>query len=80
VNAITVPVYHQTEEDMSRNINGILQLQKEQKARQKKAAMVRIGIGAGFLVILVIGLSRRRRKAGESTLQLSRKVDSKTQP
>ncbi len=59
---IPVHVSPYTGEDLSRNMANILALQKEQKARQKKAAMIRIGIGVTFLAVLIIGLSRRRRK------------------
>lgn len=45
-----------------RNIESLLYIQKKNKARQKKAAIIRIGIGVGFLIILVIGLRRRRKK------------------
>jgi hypothetical protein len=49
------------QEDISRNMDGILQLQKEQKAKQKKAAMIRIAIGLAFLAVLIIGLRRRKK-------------------
>lgn len=49
-------------EEADRNINAILDLQKEQKSTQKKAALTRIAIGAALLVVLIIGLARRRKK------------------
>jgi hypothetical protein len=49
------------QEDISRNVDGILQLQKEQKAKQKKATMIRIAIGLGLLTVLIIGLRRRKK-------------------
>jgi len=51
----------QTQENISRNMNGLLQLQKEQNARQKKAAIIRIAIGVGLLAVLIIGWRRRGR-------------------
>jgi hypothetical protein len=45
---------------ISNNVDGLLQLQKEQKTRQKKAAMIRIGIGVALLAVLFIGLMRKR--------------------
>lgn len=48
--------------NMDQNIRGLLALQQEQRARQKKQAIIRIAIGVGMLVILVIGLSRKKRK------------------
>lgn len=47
---------------MQRNNNYILELQKEQRAKEKKAAIIRIAIGIGFFIILIIGLTRRRVK------------------
>ncbi|HEX7845726.1 MAG TPA: hypothetical protein VF476_07960 [Chitinophagaceae bacterium] len=47
------------------NISNILALTKEiekRKAKQKREAYIRIGIGILFLVILVIGLMRRKKK------------------
>jgi hypothetical protein len=45
-----------------RNMEYILELQNENRARQKKAAFVRIAIGVGFLALLVVGIMRRRKK------------------
>lgn len=39
-----------------------VQYQRQQKARQKKQAMLYIGIGIFFLIILVVGLRRRIKK------------------
>ena len=47
-----------------RNLNYFLQLQKERRAKEKRNAIIRIAIGIGFLIILVIGLRRRTKKAG----------------
>jgi len=58
----TTPVYNQTEEDISRNMDSILRLQKERRDKQKKAAMIRIGIGVALLIILFIGWQRRRKR------------------
>lgn len=53
----------QTEDSMmQRNNNYILELQKEQRAKEKKTAIIRIAIGIGFLIILIIGLTRKRVK------------------
>jgi hypothetical protein len=63
--ATIVPVTEQptiTEEDISRNMDGILRYQQEQRAKQKKAAIIRIVIGLAFLGVLVVGLLRRRKK------------------
>lgn len=42
-----------------------VRLQKENRLKEKKAAIARIAIGAVLLVILIIGLKRRRKKQGE---------------
>ena len=52
----------QMEASNKQNMDYILNLQKERKAKQKKAAIIRIAIGLGFLVLLIIGLRRRRKK------------------
>jgi hypothetical protein len=46
------------------NLDQFMQMQKEQKARQKKAAMWRIAIGIALFIVLLIGLNRRRKKPG----------------
>ena len=43
------------------SIDYFVRMQNERKAKQKKQAIIRIAIGAGFLVILIIGLLRRRK-------------------
>jgi hypothetical protein len=48
-------------ENMSRNFDGILQWQKEQRVKQKRAAWIRISIGILLLGVLVIGLRRRKK-------------------
>lgn len=47
---------------MVRNMDSIMRYQKEQRAKQKRAAIIRIAFGAAMLVLLVVGLSRRRKK------------------
>ena len=47
------------------NIKAILELSKEiqqREAKQKRNAMIRIGIGLIFLTVLVVGLMRKRKK------------------
>ena len=40
------------------NYDGIIALQKEQRAKQKRNALIRIGIGVFFLVILMLSIRR----------------------
>lgn len=42
------------------SVDYFVQLQKERKAKEKKQAIIRIAIGIGFLIILIVGLRRRR--------------------
>jgi len=44
------------------NINALVRQQKEYRDKQRRQALIRIGIGVFFLAILVIGLMRRRKK------------------
>ncbi|HEV7782986.1 MAG TPA: hypothetical protein VGO58_17040 [Chitinophagaceae bacterium] len=44
------------------NIESLVRYQEEQRAKQKRAAIIRIGIGVGLLAVLVIGLRRRGKK------------------
>lgn len=44
-----------------RNLNAIVELQRDRRAKQKKAAIIQIALGVGFLIILFIGLARRRK-------------------
>lgn len=52
------------EEQAKRNVENIVRLQQDMKKRsdkEKRNALIRIGIGVLFLVVLVIGLMRRRK-------------------
>jgi hypothetical protein len=55
---------HKTDGTISRNTGEIIQLQNKRRNKEKQAALVRIGIGAGLLVVLVIGLKRKGTKKG----------------
>jgi hypothetical protein len=52
----------QRQDNNMRNLLALTKTLDERKAKEKRAALLRIGIGVGFLVILVIGLMRRRKK------------------
>lgn len=49
-------------ENIDRNITGLLELQKKQRVKEKRGAIIRIGIGVAFLIILIIGLRRKTVK------------------
>lgn len=50
--------------NVQNNVNQILEIQKENKDRRRKAAITRLAIGAAFLALLVMGLMKRRKKQG----------------
>ena len=52
----------QAEEQNRKNIDYILQLQKENRSGQKRNALIRIGIGVVLFFILILGLRRKRKK------------------
>ena len=49
-------------ENNSKNLDYFVRLQKEQQAKQKRNAIVRISIGVVLLIVLFIGLRRRSKK------------------
>lgn len=49
------------------NLSYFVQLQKERRAKEKRGAIIRIAIGIGFLIVLIIGLRRRVIKAVKKT-------------
>ena len=55
----------QTGIDMDQNMQYITDLQKKRREKQKKSAIIRIAIGVGFLILLVVGLSRKKKAAGK---------------
>jgi hypothetical protein len=61
-NIISSPGSIPINENMERNITGLIELQKTHRAREKRNAMVRIGIGIAFLIILIAGLRRKAKK------------------
>jgi len=52
----------QIEQDSQRNMDYFLQLRKERNAKEKRNAIIRIGIGVAFLIVLIFGLRHRRLK------------------
>jgi hypothetical protein len=46
----------------SRSVDYFVNYQKQQRERQKKQAMLYIGIGIFFLIVLIVGLRRRIKK------------------
>jgi len=49
-------------ESMSRNLNSFVKEQKARENREWKRAMLRLGIGIFFLIVLIWGLLRKRKK------------------
>lgn len=50
--------------NVQNNVNQLLEIQKENKDRKRRAAITRLTIGAAFLALLVMGLMKRRKKQG----------------
>ena len=44
------------------SLNYFAQMSRERKAKEKRQAILRIGIGAAFFVLLIFGLRRRTKK------------------
>lgn len=59
-------IFKETLERNSKNLDSFLQYQKEQKEKEQRRAMLRIGLGIFFLIVLIIGLSRRNKKKNVS--------------
>ncbi|MDB5207007.1 MAG: hypothetical protein JWR72_2082 [Flavisolibacter sp.] len=55
-----ITLRHQTTQN-SRNLDQFLADMKEQERKEKRQTYIRIGFGAAFLVVLIIGLARRRK-------------------
>jgi hypothetical protein len=53
---------NEIKENFDRNISGILEMQKNRRVKEKRAAMIRIAIGVAFLIVLIIGLRRKTVK------------------
>ena len=50
---------NEIKENFDRNMNSLLEMQKNRRAKEKRTAMIRIGIGIAFLIVLIIGLRRK---------------------
>ncbi len=66
INSIRITEEKKMEENFPINVEGIQQIQKEQKKNNKNSAFIRIGIGVALLALLIIGLSRRKKVEGNS--------------
>ncbi len=45
---------------IGQNMAELMRYQEERKAKQKRNAMIRIGIGVAMLILLIVGLRRKR--------------------
>lgn len=54
--------YTVDQEQMARNTESLMRMMSERREKEKRNAMIRIGIGILFLVVLVIGWRRRAVK------------------
>ena len=55
-------IFQETMEQNSRNLDSFLKYREEEKARQKRNVLIRIGLGIFFFIILIIGLNWQRKK------------------
>ncbi len=64
VSKVEQPVERKSTIDDSANYDfrPLLELQRQNEKKQKKGAIIRIAIGVGLLVILIIGLMRRKKE------------------
>ena len=49
-------------ENFDRNISGLIEIQKNRRVKEKRGAILRIGIGIAGLIVLIIGLRRKTSK------------------
>jgi hypothetical protein len=49
-------------QQMQLNTDYLVRLQQEHNSKQKRGAIIRIAFGLAMLVVLIIGLSRKRKK------------------
>ena len=54
--------FRQNEENLERLMNDI----RENEKRQTRQTYIRIGLGVAFLAVLIVGLSRRKKKQASS--------------
>ncbi|MFN8298819.1 MAG: hypothetical protein U0T75_06920 [Chitinophagales bacterium] len=54
--------FARSQEQMSRNLDSFVAEQKEQQKKQLRNMYIQLGFGAAMLVILVVGLLRKRKK------------------
>lgn len=50
------------DENNIRNLEALLKEQQGRRAKEKTGALIRIGVGLLLLVVLVVGLRRKRKK------------------
>src|SRR5574338_835656 len=55
-------IFKEVMKQNSRNLDSFLKYQEKIKSRQKRNALIRIGLGIFFFILLLIGLNRQRKK------------------
>lgn len=54
-------VSHNNTNYFSANLDGLIKIQKEQREKEKKQALIRIVIGLALLALLIVGLRKRKK-------------------
>ncbi len=54
-------------EQNSRNLNALVRTMKEREQKEKRNMWLRIGLGLAFLVIGIIGVTRKRKSRNNNT-------------
>lgn len=55
-------IFKEALEQNTRNLDSFLKQREAEKSRQKRNAFIRISLGILFLIILLVGLNRQRKK------------------
>jgi hypothetical protein len=52
---------------MDRNLSNLVSMQKERERKEKQQVYIRIALGAFFLIVLIVGLTRKRKQKNKAS-------------
>jgi hypothetical protein len=52
--------------NMERNLNAFVTIQKERERKQKQQMYIRIALGVFFLIVLIVGITRRKKQKNKT--------------